>query len=380
MKGLRLLVLVAVLLVVPACGVEFPAATPTRAIVPLTSAAQTPPGGSAPARATAAPVPTRTSAPALAVTPSPTYVLKAPLPTIAVARTSTPQPVVGVVAPAVRPLGGRIVLQTSSGGAIVAVSADGSGAATLAYGLDPAWSPDGKQIAYTRWAEPQGIYVMDADGSNQHMVFQINGAKSPAWSPDGKKIAFTAVYKQVTGRGRPGSPPPLLDYRRISVVDLATGQKSDVMVDGDQQANAPSWGPDGRFVYKGVRGLFVTTETGWPTALPENPLQGSPVWSPDGSKIAYMVDQHDHWDIGVMNSDGSGVKLLTSTPFVMFTRPINNVAPAWSPDGRSIAFLSDREGDWRVYVMNDDGSSQRKLLDIPVTYEYAAEHVVSWTK
>ncbi len=389
MKGLRLFFVVAVLFAIAACSVEFPTPTPTIAVIPLTGAGAAPGSGSVPAagqafaRPSAAAVATATpvAVATRVVTPSPTFVLKAPLPTLAPARTSTPaaQAAAAPAGPSAAALTGRIVLQTSSGGGIVTVNANGGGAATLTSGLDPVWSPDGKKIAFTRWSVPQGVYVMNADGSDLDMVFGINGAKSPAWSPDGAKIAFTAVYKQVTGRERPGSAAPVTDYRRISVVDLATGQKSDVMVDGDQQAMTPSWGADGRIVYKGVRGFFLTTETGWPTALPANPLQGSPVWSPDGSKIAFMVDQHDHWDIGVMNSDGSGEKLLTSTPFVMFTRPINNVAPAWSPDGGSMAFLSDRDGDWRVYVMNADGSNQRKLLDVAVTYEYAAEHVLSWT-
>jgi Tol biopolymer transport system component len=391
MKGLRLLFLVAVLLAVAACSVEFPTPTPTAAVIPLTGAALAPGNGSASAGGQAfarpsAPV-AATATPAAAATrvvsPSPTFVLKAPLPTVAPVRTATPTAQAAAVVPsgpAAAALSGRIVLQTSSGGRIMTVSANGGAAATLTNGLDPVWSPDGTKIAFTRWSEPQGLYVMNADGGDLHMVFAINGAKSPTWSPDGTKIAFTAVYKQVEGRGRPGSPGPLSDYRRISVIDLAGGQKSDVMTDGDQQAMTPSWGPDGRFVYKGVRGFFLTTETGWPTALPENPLQQSPAWSPDGSKIAFMVDQHDHWDIAVMNSDGSAEKFLTSSPFVLFSRPVNNVAPAWSPDGKSIAFLSDREGDWRVYVMNVDGSNQRKMLDIAVTYEYAAEHVLSWTK
>ncbi len=377
MKYLRLFALAAALLALSACSVSVTTPTPTVRVVPL-------PTGSSAAPSSSGSAPSSSAAPGATVSPSPTRVLRAALPTDTPRTTATAAPAgaSGQPAPARPALTGRIVLQTSSGGDIVAVNADGTRAVTLGAGLDPAWSPDGKQIAFTRWTNKQGVYVVNADGSNERLVFEVNGAKSPTWSPDGTKIAFGAVYKRESRPPRPGSSAPatVTDYWRISVVNLASGQKTDVMLDGDQQAFTPSWGADGRFVYKGVRGLFVTSETGWPTAITSNPLQVSPAWSPDGSKIAVMVDQHDHWDIAVLNSDGGGLTFLTSTPFVMFTKAINNVAPAWSPDGRSLAFLSDREGAWAVFAMNPDGSDQRKLLSLGVTYEYAAERVLSWTK
>ena len=82
-----------------------------------------------------------------------------------------------------------------------------------------------------------------------------------------------------------------------------------------------------------------------------------------------------------MNPDGSNEQILTPPP-PFLTRVYNNVAPAWSPDGRYVAFLSDREGvdNWHIYVMNADGSDQRKLLDVPVKYEAASERVLSWTR
>jgi len=392
MKGLRLLLLAAVLLGVAACSITAPTPTATPAIVTLPAGAAAAGQSSAPVRSPVAAAPAATATPAATRQPTPTWVLKAPLPdetprllaTLFPRPSATPTPVAGSAQPAAsRPaVSGRIVLQTSSGGSIVTVNADGTQATTLTSGLDPAWSPDGKQIAFTRWSEPQqGVYVMDADGGNMRLIYQINGAKNPIWSPDGTKIAFTSVYKQERRQPRFGDgPATVTDYWRISVVDVATGQKTDVMLDGDQQAFTPSWRRDGLFVYKGARGLFATTETGWPTALTSNPLHASPAWSPDGTKIVFMIEQHDHWDIAVINGDGGGLAYLTSTSPVIGTRPVNNVAPTWSPDGSMIAFLSDRDGDWRVYVMNANGSQQRTLLDVPIVYEYAAERVLSWTR
>ena len=81
-----------------------------------------------------------------------------------------------------------------------------------------------------------------------------------------------------------------------------------------------------------------------------------PVWSPDGRRIAFDSDRDGNWEIYVMNADGSGVTRLTD----------NDAAdgfPAWSPDGRRITFDSDRDGNWEIYVMNADGSGVARLTD-----------------
>jgi Tol biopolymer transport system component len=88
-----------------------------------------------------------------------------------------------------------------------------------------------------------------------------------------------------------------------------------------------------------------------------------------------------------MNADGSGRRQLTrSDP--KLEDPPSNVAPAWSPDGKAIAFLSNRDNShpsWRIYVMQADGSQQRpmfgKELDaLEFRYEWASERVLSWTR
>ena len=374
-------------LALAACGayVPTPTATPVVAALPA-------PGAASRAAVRATPTPVLIDNPAAAATvAAPTRVLSAALPTgvptmLAGWRpTPTPEPATGtaaVVAAPWQPLTGRIVLQASSGGNIVTVNADGTQQATVGNGLDPAWSPDGKKIAVARWSEPQGIYVMNADGSDARMIYQINGAKSPTWSPDGAKIAFTWLYRQrvPTFRGTPIAGFLGADYWRTSIVDVNTGNKTDLPLDNDGFSFAPQWGPDGTIVFKAFRGIGESTEAGPATLVTSDQVQTSPAWSPDGQRIALMVRRHDHWDIAVMNRDGSGLTALTGTGPVAGAKAVDNVAPTWSPDGSRIAFLSNRSGEWRVYVMNADGSGQRKMLDTPVTYEYAAERVLDWTK
>jgi TolB protein len=85
----------------------------------------------------------------------------------------------------------------------------------------------------------------------------------------------------------------------------------------------------------------------------------SPAWSPDGKKIAWAATENGQSDIYVMNADGSGQVNLTNTPKAY------DISPRWSPDGSMIAFVSNRDGNLEIYVMNADGSGQVNLTNNP---------------
>ncbi|MDZ4278785.1 MAG: protein kinase [Dehalococcoidia bacterium] len=82
----------------------------------------------------------------------------------------------------------------------------------------------------------------------------------------------------------------------------------------------------------------------------------TPAWSPDGRRIAFVSDRGGSFDIYVMNADGSDQRALTADPAL-------DAQPAWSPDGARIAFTSTRGGDTDIYVMNADGSGQTVLTE-----------------
>ncbi len=83
-----------------------------------------------------------------------------------------------------------------------------------------------------------------------------------------------------------------------------------------------------------------------------------PSWSPDGRKIVFVSERDGNFEVYVMNADGSGQRNLTR-------HPGHDSAPAWSPDGRKIAFTTKRDGNFEVYVMNADGSGQQNLTRNP---------------
>jgi len=329
-----------------------------------------------------------------------------------------PLPTPTVAAQAARPtseLTGKLAFQVCNGCDIYVINADGSGLRRLTDGMEPAWSPDGKKVAFGRWRDPRGIYVIDEDGGNETLVFGWVAAKGPAWSPDGSRIAFTRWYggqdrdKEMSFWGFHWIQPAD-HWWKLGVVRLEDGYFHDLRC--YPHSLSPTWSADGSVIaYDSDFGIHLTNEEGTIGdvtddrslfAISTDGRDISPVWSPDGTKIAFGFSQHDHWEIYVMNADGSNRVRLTHEE-LFAPRPPNNVSPAWSPDGRHIAFFSDRNSDseqgedsgvkWEMYVMDADGSNQRPMFEtapsttlrtgldsLPIEYGFVAERMISWAE
>ena len=275
------------------------------------------------------------------------------------------------------PDGEFLALYAFPSGLVLGRNVDG-GMAETGIGTDPdidinpitvAWSPDSKRLAYAgdlsddRWRYPEncgqhdcpevglstaapgkrgpfmsghaGIFVIDADGSNHRMVVSsaaVWGSSEDArigWSPDGKSILFadrSGVYVAAPDGSR-------LD--RLTQVE----------------SYLPTWSPDGSQI------AYVSHEV---------------EWAPDGEQIAWRNEETGIW---VMNADGTEQRQLT---------PSDKSAtwPVWSPDGTKIAYIDDpgyqigsivgqdRSGPHEIWVMNSDGTAPQLV---------ANNHGVRWT-
>jgi Tol biopolymer transport system component len=222
----------------------------------------------------------------------------------------------------------------------------------------PAWSPDGRRITFGPSRDGnQEIYVMNADGSNQTNLTN-NPAQDwrPTWSPDGSRVAFTS--------DRDG-------HTRIYVMNADGSGQTSLTGEGDP-ADTPTWSPDGRRIvfdsYRDGNGeIYVMNADGSKqTNLSNNPeedwlyggqeIYSSPAWSPDGRHIAFSSFRDRNGEIYIMNTDGSKQTRLTNNSAPDFL-------PTWSPDSRRIAFLSKRDGSYDIYIMNADGSGQTRLTN-----------------
>lgn len=319
---------------------------------------------------------------------------------------------------------GKLVFQTSSGGDIMLIDADGTGLRRLTNGIDPVLSPDGQQVAFTRWeGETGSLWTIGVDGSNERQILGfIKQAKGPEWSPDGSQIVLNfqhggrledkPVKIDLTTHSRPNIPrnatgvrvsvedgTPFLKYTlppdphwSLRLVNVADGSFEDLY--GGVYAFRPAWDPGQpwRIVSDSGNGLLAVdvNRDDFRQPLTDNVNDGTPAFSPDGRFIALVTNVQGGHDIFRMNADGSGRVRLTQTPLWVPVQPDsdskqwNNVAPAWSPDGSRIAFLTDRAGRWEIWIMNADGSDQHPMLpeavndQLDITYNFVDERVLSW--
>jgi hypothetical protein len=316
---------------------------------------------------------------------------------VALAPTPTPTPGLVLVNPFATPvptgtIQGRLLFQEASGSNIYTVNGDGSNLTRVTDGIDPAWSPDGQNIAFVRWTRPAGLYVAKADGSNERAVFGVEQPRGAQWSPDGTRLAF---YTQKGGEVDdhkvcffatfcytfPADP-----HYKLSVVNVNTGAFFEPRC--STHCFSPTWSTNNNtLIYADAAiGLLRTDLQGSTESVvySQNPGVQSPRFSPDGSRVVFQMHAHDHWDILVMNADGSNVIAVTSTDPLSFNT-VNNVAPTWSPDGKQVLFLSDRTGKWEFFVANADGSNLKQVLKNitevkSIRYDYSSERVIDWIK
>jgi WD40 repeat protein len=189
--------------------------------------------------------------------------------------------------------------------------ADGTNIRALVAGIDPSWSPDGRQLVlryedcyYYYYYCYYGLTVVDSYVDNTKQLTSSDD-RQPDWSPDGSKIAFSRFedgHGQLYVMKADGSGPAVV------AIPGFTGDVED------------------------------------------------PAWSPDGTQLAFTCGQNNVRDICVINADGSGLRRLTNDLWVDWS-------PAWSPDGKRIAFATTRfaPGSASVAVMGADGTNVQQL-------------------
>ena len=208
----------------------------------------------------------------------------------------------------------------------------------------PAFAKDGK-IRFSRWQDSQpAAFVMDVDGGNQHRDTSLPGLKTGLWSPNGKKVLF---YKAEDDDGE------------IYLADSNGANETKLPF----LAGNMEWSPDGRLViYQFARensDIFLyDLETGRSTTVVGNPaFDADPTFSPDGKTIAFVSDRDGNAEIYLQDLDGTNLRRLTN-------HPAHDGFPTFSPDGTQLAFNSDREDEnVEVYLMNLDGSGIQRLTN-----------------
>jgi eukaryotic-like serine/threonine-protein kinase len=316
--------------------------------------------------------------------------------------------------PAFSPDGQRVAFHRAGGaGAIFVASASGDAARRLTdFGFHPTWSPDSRQIAFTteEISDPysrfgdSALWIVDVAGGEPRHVEGAGDAAQAAWSPSGGRIA----YWSNTGGQRDLYTIPATGGTRVAVT-------SDAPLDW-----SPAWSPDGRYLYfasdrGGSMNLWRTAideRSGAVPGAPEPVTTGvqaaaeMPAFSSDGARLAFRsrvsatnpiaipfdpvtlragtptvltnsntsrrpssVSRDGRWlalanlgepqeDLFISALDGSGMRRITDDA-------ARDRIPAWSADGQSLYFYSNRGGGWAIWSIGVDGGGLRQIASRP---------------
>jgi hypothetical protein len=210
---------------------------------------------------------------------------------------------------------------------------------------EPSFSPDGKQIAYRSYApDRRGLWVQNLDGSGRWQLSYGHESARPQWSPDGRGLIYASCQA--------GDRHWRLYYPIDEVIEIPG------------QGWAADWLSAGKLIFAGAvdgqpqPGLYLANVDGsGATSFTLDRPGTAPAVSFDGRYLAYTSkgDSDDNWDVYVANADGTSIRRLT-------THPARDGIPTWSPDGAYVAFASDRDGGWGIWVIDADGQGQPRPL------------------
>jgi TolB protein len=277
-------------------------------------------------------------------------------------RSPTAPVAVAKASPALRALGKLAFAVPARNGKtsdIFVMHADGTGLVNLTRteGADertPAWSPDGREIAFSGdggHAHARDVYAIAVRSRALRNVTRGGANYQPAWSPDGEKIAFASERWDEDAGQYDDHYEIYVRHQDAHIAKLTRNDTDDLQ---------PAWSPDGATI------AFNTTRDGnWEIYamsadgavqrnLSDDPADDEfPAWSPDGKHILFVSDRDGQEEVYVMNANGTAIRMLTHGSS-------GKSNPVWSPDGRKIAFIN---GDDRsIYLMNADGSRMRRIL------------------
>ena len=273
--------------------------------------------------------------------------------------------------------------------------------------VNPAFSPDGKEIAFVRAIEGavRDIYVVSASGgAPRQLTNDRRIVDTLTWTRDSSAILFSsdrggkfALWKISRHGGTPKRLPfgtedatqpavspnnHLLLYTESSAtwsilgIHLHPGSeararhessfhepgKADPVISSTEQDSAPSFAPDGsRFAFQswrsGSQELWLASRDGLTLRQLTNygsGLTGSPSFSPDGQQVAFDARPEGHSHIFIVSANGG-------TPRELTTGNSNDILPRWSADGQSLYFASNRSGDWETWKIAITGSQPQQI-------------------
>jgi Tol biopolymer transport system component/DNA-binding winged helix-turn-helix (wHTH) protein len=225
---------------------------------------------------------------------------------------------------------------------------------------NPALAPDGRSLAFLRGPEflSEDLYVLPLDrslspsGEPRRLTSWNRFTVNPAWTADGREIVVAAGEQ---------------DNTRLWRVPVSGSGDASVISPAGDGAMLPAFGPDGRLAFTRARrnisiwtlDLAASRKGGsqlrqWPAS--SSGIDTNPHFSPDGRRVAFVSNRTGTYQIWVANADGSGAFQLTSVAAALVG------GPSWSPDGSTILFDAPKNGHFEGYAISAAGGTLRRLM------------------
>ena len=277
--------------------------------------------------------------------------------------------------------------------------------------LNPSYSFDGERFVFQRRTNGKGELLMMAAAGGNPRVLLTDGFDNvaPAWRPDNRHIVFLSDRRGGSGADVfeidvDGGPPKQLTFETSRVYSVSVSADNrvayipfwhdtflftvDVTSGERRQLNAHTQDNFGaRFSPDGSSVAYHSTRTGnseiWICHLdgrPETQITDNaswdlyPDWSPDGRRMIFVSDREDGlFKIFVANSDGGGERLLVEQPITLdsqYAPVIGSLVSRWSPEGDRIAFIAEGEENLALWTIGADGDDSKKVIDNATGFDW----------